>query len=199
MKRTADVPQLEPVCSRPRTAQADGVHAHKPDRSAQHCFPPPGCEDSEWIGVRQLILRQGSSLALMADVSEWLNRSQEFSEVSFLHLLHPCLSRALRPCKRTVGANFAVENSHVPVLGACAVVPRACACGRCACGRCCPHRLTIASASPFQVDPSADWDKWAARRPGFSLSYYCLIDPSLDGQVLNHCAASFSAAAEQAP
>ena len=59
-------------------------------------------------------------------------------------------------------------------------------------------QVTIASASPFQVDPSADWDKWAGRRPGFSLSYYCLIDPSLDGQVLNHCAASFSAAAEQA-
>jgi hypothetical protein len=105
MKRIADVPQLEPVCSRPRTAQADGVHAHKPDGSAQHFFPPPGCEASEWIGERQLILRQGSSLALMADVSEWLNRSQEFSEVSFLHLLHPSLSRALRPCKRTVGAD----------------------------------------------------------------------------------------------
>ena len=54
-------------------------------------------------------------------------------------------------------------------------------------------------SSPFQVDPSADWDKWAGRRPGFSLSYYCLIDPSLDGQVLKHCAASFSAAAMQPP
>jgi hypothetical protein len=116
MKRNADVHKLEPVCSRPRTAHADGVHAHKPDGSAQH-FPPPGCEASEWISERSLILRHGSSLALMADVSEWLNRSQEFSEVSFLHLLHPSLSRALCPCKRTEGADGDWKKSELTPLG----------------------------------------------------------------------------------
>jgi GNAT superfamily N-acetyltransferase len=111
MKRgSSETAQPEPASARPRTAaHKPGVDA--PAHAAPH-FPAPGCEASEWIGDRQLILRHGSSLALMADVSEFLNRSQEFSD----------------------------------------------------------------------VDPSADWEKWAARRPGFSLSYYCLVDPARDGQ-----------------
>jgi len=74
-------------------------------------FPELGCDASEFLEDRGLVLRHGTSLALMSLVSEWLNSSPEFQD----------------------------------------------------------------------VDPSADWDKWSARRPGLSLYYAALLDPRLDG------------------
>jgi hypothetical protein len=80
------------------------------DRAAAY-FPEIGYDASEFLQDRGLILRHGTSLSLMSLVSEWLNRSEEFSS----------------------------------------------------------------------VDPSADWQKWANRRPGFSLYYAALLDPARDG------------------
>ena len=44
-------------------------------------LPPPGEERSEFIEDKGVLLRHGSSLALMALVSTALNESDEFGEV----------------------------------------------------------------------------------------------------------------------
>ena len=63
-------------------------------------LPPPGEESSEFIEEKGVLLRHGSSLALMALVSTALNESDEFGEVdpeddwktvSYTHLTLPTI------------------------------------------------------------------------------------------------------------
>ena len=75
-------------------------------------LPALGYDESEFLPDRGLILRHGSSLQLMAQVTAVLRDSEEFGD----------------------------------------------------------------------IDPSADWEKWHARRPEFSLYYAALIDPARDGE-----------------
>lgn len=96
---------------RPREdCPSEAQTSSRTDRAAAF-FPESGCDVSEFLEDRGLILRHGTSLSLMSLVAEWLNRSEEFSD----------------------------------------------------------------------VDPSADWQKWTGRRPGFSLYYAALLDPARDG------------------
>ena len=80
-------------------------------------LPELGCDDSEFLADRGLLLRHGTSLQLMSQVSTVLAESQEFGD----------------------------------------------------------------------LDPSADWEKWQARRPEFSLYYAALVDPARDGADAFQC------------
>ena len=97
----ADVSDAGPA-KRPRSASPN--HAATP-------FPEKGEDTTEFLPDRGLLLRHGTTLALMALVADWLNASEEFE----------------------------------------------------------------------QVDPSADWEKWASRGQDLSLYYAALIDPAEDG------------------
>ena len=80
-------------------------------------LPELGCDESEFLADRGLLLRHGTSLQLMSQVTTVLAESQEFGD----------------------------------------------------------------------LDPSADWEKWQARRPEFSLYYAALVDPARDGADAYQC------------